>query len=460
MALYRLPFKKETGWQLGKGNWDDPGGGHGQGQPYAFDFGHSEGGHVRAARAGTVVESVNNVNKNTTNLPAGHPDIEKYGGGNYVQIRHEDGTVAAYAHLKLGSVSVDKNQWVPQGLDIALSGNTGQSYGPHLHFDVRSFWNSPSDLGACMLIHFEDENHDWWRPRVGQVLASNNADTRQDGWRWCGKCNCLYFGGNPGSKCPSGGQHSKNEAWNYALVHNSPNAAGQHEWRHCPKCQSLFFAGNPGSNCPAGGEHSQTGSGNYVLEHNSTAAPSYNRQEGWRWCHKCHCLFHGGVTWSKCPSGGEHSQTGSGKYTLSATGVEDFDLDWHWCKNCQGLFHGKGAGSLCPTGGEHIKTGTAFYLLIQNSLDAPGQAGWHLCAKCQGLFFGKNTVSVCPAGGMHSITGTRDYVLVQNSVNAPGQAEWRWCKNCQGLFFGGNPGSKCPAGGAHSMTGSGNYVLQ
>lgn len=40
MTLYRLPFDDDTDWQLWNGNRDNPGGGHGAGQGYAFDFVH------------------------------------------------------------------------------------------------------------------------------------------------------------------------------------------------------------------------------------------------------------------------------------------------------------------------------------------------------------------------------------------------------------------------------------
>jgi hypothetical protein len=43
-------------------------------------------------------------------------------------------------------------------------------------------------------------------------------------------------------------------------------ANGQENWRWCNKCQGLFFAGGPNKGvCPAGGEHSHDGSGNYRL---------------------------------------------------------------------------------------------------------------------------------------------------------------------------------------------------
>ena len=52
-------------------------------------------------------------------------------------VQHADGTVARYMHLKLGGVLVALDEAVKQGQRIALSGNTGQTGGPHLHFDVQ-----------------------------------------------------------------------------------------------------------------------------------------------------------------------------------------------------------------------------------------------------------------------------------------------------------------------------------
>lgn len=57
------------------------------------------------------------------------------GYGHYVVIEHDNGTQTLYAHLSKVLVSVDDE--VKQGDQIALSGNTGRSTGPHLHFEVR-----------------------------------------------------------------------------------------------------------------------------------------------------------------------------------------------------------------------------------------------------------------------------------------------------------------------------------
>ena len=105
-----------------------------------------------------------------------YPDKEKYGAGSYVIIRHIDGTGAAYCHCLKGSISVKENDRVAQGQFIALSGNTGQASEPHLHFDVRAYWNTgyPTyDLGPTIPVIFEDKSHTAWRPKVGDQLASN-----------------------------------------------------------------------------------------------------------------------------------------------------------------------------------------------------------------------------------------------------------------------------------------------
>lgn len=57
-----------------------------------------------------------------------------YGYGYFVRLRHEDNVVTLYAHLS--EVKVERGDWVDQGQEIALSGSTGRSTGPHLHFEV------------------------------------------------------------------------------------------------------------------------------------------------------------------------------------------------------------------------------------------------------------------------------------------------------------------------------------
>src|SRR4051794_5626014 len=139
----------------------------------------------------------------------------------------------------------------------------------------------------------------------------------QANWRWCHKCQGLYFAGNPGSHCPAGGAHDLTGSGNYRLIQNTPSYPGQADWRWCHKCQGLYFAGNGGSHCPAGGAHDKTGSGNYTLINQKPLAFG---QHGWRWCHKCQGLYFGGNAGSHCPAGGPHDATGSGDYALLQSG--------------------------------------------------------------------------------------------------------------------------------------------
>jgi hypothetical protein len=94
----------------------------------------------------------------------------------------------------------------------------------------------------------------------------------QAGWRYCAKCGVLWMGANKGSKCPGNPSgHVSLGSGNYFLLlrngaQEEVGGLGQVGWRWCAKCQGLWFTGLPGSKCPAdGGAHTAANSGSYIV---------------------------------------------------------------------------------------------------------------------------------------------------------------------------------------------------
>jgi murein DD-endopeptidase MepM/ murein hydrolase activator NlpD len=85
-----------------------------------IDISAPEGSNVYAAGTGVVTMAQGGWN---------------YGYGNVVQIDHGNGYVTVYAHLS--TIFVSQCQTVGQGAVVGLSGNTGNSFGAHLHFEIR-----------------------------------------------------------------------------------------------------------------------------------------------------------------------------------------------------------------------------------------------------------------------------------------------------------------------------------
>lgn len=87
----------------------------------AIDYAVSTGTTVMAAADGVVMT--------TADLSSSY--------GTHVVIRHANGTQTYYGHGTRGSICVKPGQIVKKGEKIMLSGSTGNSSGPHLHFEVR-----------------------------------------------------------------------------------------------------------------------------------------------------------------------------------------------------------------------------------------------------------------------------------------------------------------------------------
>lgn len=84
--------------------------------------------NITAHSDGTVVQVIKNINVNTPSDPT-NP-------GNMVRIDHGNGFQTRYLHLAYGTVNVNVGDKVTRGQVIGFMGNTGNSFGAHLHFEV------------------------------------------------------------------------------------------------------------------------------------------------------------------------------------------------------------------------------------------------------------------------------------------------------------------------------------
>ncbi|NEC68936.1 M23 family metallopeptidase [Streptomyces sp. SID9727] len=122
-SSYRLPVAGSyvtTGYKSSGSLWSS-------GSHSGIDFHAASGSSVVAVGAGTVVEA-------------------GWGGayGNNIVLRMADGTYTQYGHLS--SIGVSVGQSVAAGQQIGLSGSTGNSTGPHLHFEARTTPSYGSDM--------------------------------------------------------------------------------------------------------------------------------------------------------------------------------------------------------------------------------------------------------------------------------------------------------------------------
>jgi murein DD-endopeptidase MepM/ murein hydrolase activator NlpD len=122
---YRLPYEKGLAYKIMQGYFGE----FSHQDEYALDFDMPEGTNICATREGVVVAV-----KQDSDQGGSTKEFAKY--GNYVCIVHNDGTFAKYFHFKQYGVIVRPGQNVARGEIIGLSGNTGWSTAPHLHFEV------------------------------------------------------------------------------------------------------------------------------------------------------------------------------------------------------------------------------------------------------------------------------------------------------------------------------------
>ncbi len=131
---------------------------------YAVDIPMDEGTPIHAARAGVIMDVANDF------FTGGTEDVSLEEKANYVRILHDDGTMAVYAHLQLESLQFPLGTRVRRGQVIALSGNTGFSSGPHLHFVIQK------NVGMKLVsipFAFSGAQGEALTPEAGMTIAAN-----------------------------------------------------------------------------------------------------------------------------------------------------------------------------------------------------------------------------------------------------------------------------------------------
>ncbi|MFJ8850953.1 M23 family metallopeptidase [Streptomyces sp. NPDC102437] len=135
LGAFRLPVAGSyvtTGYKSSGSLWSS-------GSHSGIDFHAASGSSVVAVGAGTVVEA-------------------GWGGayGNNIVLRMTDGTYTQYGHLS--SIGVSIGQSVRAGQQIGLSGSTGNSTGPHLHFEARTTPSYGSDMDPVAYLRAHGVN--------------------------------------------------------------------------------------------------------------------------------------------------------------------------------------------------------------------------------------------------------------------------------------------------------------
>ncbi|GIV59628.1 M23 family metallopeptidase [Rhodocaloribacter litoris] len=144
--VYALPYPPGHAFTVGQG-YDGAFSHRGH---FALDWIMPVGTPVLAAREGVVVEVRDTFRE-------GGADEALRDRANRIKIRHDDGTIGAYVHLMRGGARVRVGQRVRRGQVIGLSGNTGYSTGPHLHFEVYKI--EPNFRRRTFPVRFRVDGH-------------------------------------------------------------------------------------------------------------------------------------------------------------------------------------------------------------------------------------------------------------------------------------------------------------
>ena len=163
--LYRFPYADEKSYRVLQGYGSRFS--HTGLEKYAIDFKMDVGTPVHAARSGVVARVVESNEKGCWEDGCG-----KF--ANYMVVVHDDGTTGEYYHLKKDGALIDVGERVVAGQKIALSGNTGHTTMPHLHFAVyrAASWGNTQSIP----VRFMSTEGVVSSPRSGRRYAATGAE--------------------------------------------------------------------------------------------------------------------------------------------------------------------------------------------------------------------------------------------------------------------------------------------
>ena len=127
---YVLPWEIGKTFVMGQVNCSDYSHSRGSYNQFAYDIPMPIGTNLVAVQSGKVVGVVENFEDAQDGV------IDRSLSANYISIEHPDGARALYLHLTINGALKSVGDNVNQGEVIALSGNSGWSSEPHLHFQL------------------------------------------------------------------------------------------------------------------------------------------------------------------------------------------------------------------------------------------------------------------------------------------------------------------------------------
>ena len=154
--LYALPYARGSSYRVLQGYGSSFS--HKGLEAFAVDFDMPEGTPVHAARAGVVARV-----EESHAIGCWEDGCGRY--ANYIVILHDDGTTGEYYHLQKDGALVEVGDPVARGQEIGLSGNTGHTTMPHLHFAVyrATEWGNTQSIP----VRFRSADGVVMRPRHG-----------------------------------------------------------------------------------------------------------------------------------------------------------------------------------------------------------------------------------------------------------------------------------------------------